>query len=74
MTEANAEVVLEEEDVRGTLALAGMGGFFLFLAVMLYMVYVGKIEVDELMTILTYVGTFVSTGVGWYFGAKSSGG
>ena len=72
MTEANAEVLLEEDDVRGTLALGGLVGFFALVTAMLYMVHIGDIVIDDLMTLATYVGTFVSTGVGWYFGAKTS--
>ena len=61
---------IHESDVRGILAIGGVIGFFIVLLYGMVLVSEGKLLVDDLLLIVAYVGTFVGSGVAWYFGSK----
>jgi len=67
-------VELKDPDVRGILAIGGLSGFFLMIFVLLYIIYNGKISIDESMSLISYVGTFIGGAIGYYFGKQSAGG
>jgi len=67
-------IELKDPDVRGVLAIGGLGGFFLVIFVLLYIIYNGKASMDDSMSLISYVGTFIGGAIGYYFGKQAKGG
>jgi hypothetical protein len=63
---------IEEDDVRGTLSIGGLLGFFLTLWGGLYMVSKTMITVEELVNVIALVTPVITLGIGYYFGQQSN--
>ena len=61
---------LEEEDVRGVLAIGGLVGYFGIVVAQLYLISLGVMTVDDVITILAPVTALVTSGISYYFGQK----
>jgi hypothetical protein len=63
--------VLAPEDVRGTLAVGAMLGYFILLAFLIWFKAMNLITVQDLLTIAALVSPLPMIGFGFYFGQKS---
>lgn len=62
---------VSESDIRATVAIIAVVGFFLTVSLGLWALFLGALVFNELMILIPYVGTVAGTPIAFYFGAKS---
>jgi hypothetical protein len=72
MTSSTDAVIetIEENDVRGVLAIGGLLAFFLTVWAGLYMVSRGFLTIEEIVQIMAIISPIITLGIGYYFGQQ----